>query len=478
MNINAPFPSSRLVEGAAQDELALFTDLYELTMLQAYFTEQMTQDAVFSLFVRKLPARRNFLVACGLDTVLSYLENLRFSDEDIAYLRSLEQFTEPFLDWLRDFRFSGEVRAVAEGTPVFANEPIVEITAPLPEAQLIETFVMNQIHLQTVLASKAQRVVTAAAGKPVVDFGPRRIHGIDAAMKAARCYFISGLAATSNVLAGKRYGVPVTGTMAHSYVQAHDDETEAFSAFAEIYPDTVILVDTYDTLAGVNKVTELADKLGEKFQARAIRLDSGDLLALSREAREILDHAGLQRVKILVSGGLDEDKIARLVASGAPIDGYGVGTDMGVSADAPAMDIAYKLAEYAGQGRLKLSSGKPVLPGKKQIFRLTENNSDVGDVIARADEELPGRPLLTTVMQNGHRLPAGNIELRTIREYAQTAIARLPAAIRQLQQAEPSYPVDISPALAEFQQTVAQQVAPNPVKSFSGGHDDSTTAKR
>lgn len=256
------------MEGVAPGELGLFTDLYELTMLQAYFEEEMMADAVFSLFVRRLPAHRNFLLACGLDTVLDYLENLRFTDEAIAYLRSLGRFSDRFLAWLGEFRFTGDVFAVPEGTPVFANEPILEIVAPLPQAQLIETYVMNQIHVQTVLASKAQRVVTAAAGRSVIDFGARRIHGTDAALKAVRAFYIGGVAATSNVLAGKRYGVPIAGTMAHSYIQAHDDEAAAFRAFVRLYPDTVLLVDTYDTLEGVRKVIELAKTLAKTSGSR------------------------------------------------------------------------------------------------------------------------------------------------------------------------------------------------------------------
>lgn len=447
------------VEGAAQDELALFTDLYELTMLQAYFNEEMMEDAVFSLFVRRLPSRRNFLLACGLDTVLGYLENLHFNDENIAYLRSLEQFSERFLAWLRNFRFTGEVRAVAEGTPVFANEPILEVMAPLPQAQLIETFVMNQIHLQTVLASKGQRVVAAAEGRAVVDFGPRRMHGIDAALKAARAFYIGGVAATSNVLAGKRYGVPVAGTMAHSYIQAHEDEAAAFSAFVRHYPQTVLLVDTYDTLAGIHKVIALANTLGEKFQVKAVRLDSGDLLALACEARRVLDAAGLEKVEIFASGGLDEDAIAELLASHAPINGFGVGTGMGVSSDAPSLDIAYKLCAYAGKGRLKLSSGKPVLPGRKQIFRLEQDEQDVSDTIGRDGEDLPGRPLLFPAMRDGKRLPAGRVDLKTMRRHAQEQIARLPAPIRQIDTADPAYPVEVSEALSRFQRRVEQEVA-------------------
>jgi len=446
-------------EDSGRNGLALFADLYELTMLQAYFEEDMAEDAVFSLFVRRLPARRNFLLACGLDTVLDYLENLRFSDEDIAYLKSLGQFSDRFLAWLRDFRFAGNVYAVREGTPVFPNEPILEVVAALPQAQIVETFVMNQIHLQTLLATKAQRVVTAADSRPVIDFGARRMHGIDAALKAARAFYIAGVAATSNVLAGKRYGVPVAGTMAHSYIQAHEDETAAYRAFAKLYPGTVLLVDTYDTLAGVHKVIDLAETLGGDFKVKAVRLDSGDLLALSKQTRLLFDEAGLDRVEIFASGGLDEYAVAELVSSGAPIDGFGVGTSMGVSSDAPDLDIAYKLCEYAGKGRLKLSTGKPVLPGRKQVFRISEDEQDVRDLIGRADEDLPGRPLLTLCMREGKRLSPGTFDLDNARSHAQQQIARLPARIRALAGAGAPYPVEVSPALADFQRRVQDEVA-------------------
>lgn len=442
-------------------KLALFTDLYELTMLQAYFEEEMTQEAVFSLFVRRLPPQRNFLLACGLDTVLNYLENLSFSDDDLAYLASLGKFSKRFLHWLRDFRFTGDVYAVSEGTPIFTNEPLLEIVAPLPQAQLVETYVMNQIHLQTLLASKAQRVVTAAQGRLVVDFGARRMHGIDAALKGSRAFYIAGVKATSNMLAGKNFGIPVMGTMAHSYIQAHADEAAAFAAFTQLYPDTVLLVDTYDTLAAVRKVIALAKTLGEDFQVKAVRLDSGDLLTLARESRQLLDEAGLEQVSIFASGGLDEYTIAKLVSANAPINGFGVGTNMGVSNDVPALDIAYKLCEYAGQARLKLSPGKSILPGRKQIFRLTENNQAVKDIIARFDENLPGRPLLVPVMHRGKRLAAGRVELEAIREYAQQQIAPLPSHVRAISQASPPYPVQISSELSLLQKKIKEQVAIN-----------------
>ena len=437
---------------------ALFTDFYELTMLQAYFEEGMTEEAVFSLFVRRLPSRRNFLLACGLDTILDYLESLRFCDDDLSYLASLGKFTDRFLAWLKDFRFTGDVWAVSEGTPLFANEPILEVRAPMPQAQIVETFVMNQIHVQTVLATKAHRVVTAANSKPVVDFGSRRMHGMDAALQGARAFFIGGVAATSNVLAGKRFGIPVAGTMAHSYIQAHQDEASAFRAFAKLYPGTILLVDTYDTLAGVRKVCELANTLGEEFKISAVRLDSGDLLALSKETRRLLDEAGLEKVEIFASGGLDENMIAALLSSGAPIDGFGVGTSMGVSKDAPDLDIAYKLCAYAGKGRLKLSADKTVLPGRKQVFRFAENDRDVRDVIGRADEDLEGRPLLGPVMRGGRRLAGVCVDLASGRDRARQKVSRLPDRVRAISPARPPYPVEVSQTLSRYRQKVENDV--------------------
>ena len=428
-------------------------------MLQAYFEERMTERAVFSLFVRRLPSNRNFLVACGLDPVLAYLETLHFSQQDLAYLDTLKIFSDRFLAWLSEFRFAGDVHAVREGTPVFANEPILEVEAPLPEAQLIETYVMNQVHLQTMLASKAHRVVAAARGRSVIDFGARRMHGTDAALNAARAFWISGVNATSNVLAGNRFGIPVAGTLAHSYIQAHADEAAAFRAFAQLYPDTVLLIDTYDTLAGVEKIIDLSKELGEEFKVRAVRLDSGDLLDLSRRVRNALDQAVLSRVQIFASGSLDEYEIGKLISAGAPIDGFGVGTAMGVSADAPYLDIVYKLTSYAGDGRVKLSANKPVLPGRKQVFRVADGDRDTGDTIARADEDLPGRPLLRPVMRNGERLTPPTDDLAETRRYTAEQIARLPESVRGLPEADPPYLVEISPKLNAYHQEVIHETA-------------------
>jgi len=426
----------------------LFVDLYELTMLQAYFDERMSGEATFSLFVRRLPEHRNYLLACGLDDVLTFLETLRFDEAALSHLDSLGRFSKPFLRHLERLRFTGDVVAVPEGTPVFSSEPILEITAPIAEAQLVETFVMNQVHLQTVLASKAARVVHAACGRQVVDFGLRRMHGLDAGLKSARAFHIAGVNATSNVAAGRAFGLQVAGTMAHSYIQAHADEYGAFREFASTFPDTVLLVDTYDTLAGVRNVVRLAGELGPDFRVSAIRLDSGDLAALARESRAILDAAGLQRVGIFASGGLNEHEIDRLVSVGAPIDGFGVGTDMAVSTDAPALDIVYKLVEYEHKGRLKLSTDKAVFPGRKQVARVDDRGTADHDVLLRHDESMKGRPLLRPVMQRGRRLADGQATLADARACARREIDSLPGRVRGINPAAPPYRVDVGPALA------------------------------
>jgi nicotinate phosphoribosyltransferase len=436
---------------------ALLTDLYELTMLQAYESLGMTDEAVFSLFARRLPPCRNFLLACGLHDALHYLESLAFSAEDLGYLADLGLFTDDFLGWLEDFRFTGDVYAVAEGTPVFANEPLLEVVAPLPEAQIAESYVMNQVHFQSVAASKAYRVVEAAEGRTVVDFGMRRMHGADAALKAARAFHIAGVHATSNVLAGKVYGIPVTGTMAHSFVQAHESELDALRRFALMYPETVLLVDTYDTLEGVRNVVRLAEELGREFRVRAVRLDSGDLGELSRRTRDILDAADLSSVEIFASGGLDEHEIARLLAEGAPITGFGVGTRMGVSADAPALDMAYKLTEYAGRGRFKLSAGKRVLPGRKQVFRIERSDRAGGDVLGLADERVSGRPLLGKVMEGGRRLSDAGLSLDDIRERARWELDRLPPRLRGIEPPEEPYPVEVSARLQAHADELAEE---------------------
>jgi nicotinate phosphoribosyltransferase len=445
--------------GEPRFSLALVTDLYELMMMQAYVDEGMRDVASFSLFVRRLPERRNFLLACGLDNVLTFLETVRFDGAALAYLDTLGRFSGRFLQYLEQFRFSGSVHAVPEGTPVFANEPILEVSAPLPEAQLIESFVLNQVHFQTLLASKAARVVKAAQGRQVVDFGLRRMHGIDAGLKAARAFTIAGVHATSNVAAGQAYGLETSGTLAHSYIQAHDNEYEAFRAFTRVYPTAVLLVDTYDTVGGVRRVIDLQKELGPDFRISAIRLDSGDLQALAETARRMLDDAGLGRVKIFASGGLSEDEIARLLRVGAPLDGFGVGADMGVSHDAPSLDMVYKLVEYAGRGRTKLSAGKQVLPGRKQVFRIEHEGIADHDVVARDDEAAAGRPLLERVMAEGTRLAASRVTLEQARTRARSEIERLPVRLQGLEPANPPYRVEISEALADDRDELQRQFA-------------------
>jgi nicotinate phosphoribosyltransferase len=448
-----------LVSWVDGENVALLTDLYELTMLHAYWREGMNDEAVFSLFVRKLPKERNYLLACGLDDALEFLENLRFSRESLEYLESLPYFSKEFLRWLADLRFRGSVYAVPEGTPVFGHEPLLEVEASLPEAQIAESFLMNQVHFQTVAASKASRVVAAAEGRSVVDFGLRRMHGADAGLKSARAFHIAGISATSNVLAGQVYGIPIAGTMAHSYIQAHDSELEAFRRFSELYPETILLVDTYDTLAGVGNVVRLSKELGSGFRVRGIRLDSGDLGDLARRSRRLLDEAGLSQVTIFASGGLDEHEIARLVKEAPSIDGFGVGTKMGVSEDAPALDMAYKITAYAGKGRLKLSSGKRILPGRKQILRIEEKGEAIRDVLARHDESLPGRSLMRKVMEGGRKLSSHVTSLDAMRENASRELARLPPRLRGLSEATPRYPVEVSEALQRYQEEIASRVS-------------------
>ncbi len=441
------------------ENVALFTDLYELTMLQAYFREGMEEPAVFDLFIRKLPRERNYLIAAGLESVLDYLERLHFTEEALDYLDSLGKFGTDFLDYLRDFRFTGNVYAIPEGTPVFEQMPLIEVEAPIGQAQLIETFLLNQVTHQTLMASKGARVVHAARGRAAVDFGMRRMHGTDAAMKAARAFYMVGMPATSNVLAGQAYGIPVTGTMAHSYIEAHLDERRAFEAFASLYPDTILLVDTYDTLEGIRKVIELAHEWGERFKVRGIRLDSGDLLSLSKEARRMLDEAGLNQVMIFASGGLDEYEIDALLRNGAPIDGFGVGTRLGTSADVPYLDSAYKLVAYAGEGRMKLSRKKATLPDRKQVFRYYDDRGKMErDVIARYDEQLDGEPLLRPVMHKGKRLPGATPSLDELQAHTRASMQKLPDHLLSLEPATPRYPVEVSPRLQQEAALLRQQL--------------------
>lgn len=439
---------------------ALLTDLYQLNMIQAYLEHGRTRTAVFEFFVRKLPPRRNFLVAAGLEQALDYLENLRFTDDEIAWLGESGRFSPAFLRQLRALHFTGDVDAVPEGTVFFPNEPILRVVAPLPEAQLVETRLLNLLHFQSLIASKAARMVLAAPGKLLVDFGLRRAHGMEAGLLAARASYLAGFAGTATLLASRLFGIPSFGTMAHSFVQAHEDEVAAFEAFARSRPEgLVLLIDTYDTEAAARKVVELAPRLkAEGIAVRGVRLDSGNLVALSRAVRQILDDGGLPDVTIFASGGLDEEAIAAMLAAGAPIDGFGIGTSLTTSADAPALDCAYKLQEYAGVARRKLSAGKATWPGRKQVWRSHgADGRPAGDILSVLDDDQPGTPLLVPVMRHGRRI-APQPSLAAIRAYAAEALSRLPDDLRGLDPA-PAYPVTVAPKLVALAETVDRWLA-------------------
>jgi nicotinate phosphoribosyltransferase len=434
------------------EELALLTDLYQLTMVQAYWKESMHQQATFSLFFRKLPPTRRFMLACGQQHAAALVSRIRFTDTGLASLAEMEQFDAGFIDWLADWRFEGDIWTLPEGTPVFANEPLLEVDAPIPQAQLLESLIMNLVQLETVLASKAVRLVMGAQGRPVVDFGMRRMHGVDAAVRGVRAYKAAGLAATSNVLAGLRHGLEPNGTMAHSYILAHDDEREAFRAFARLYPGTTLLVDTHDTLEGVRMVIELMEEEPE-LRVSAIRLDSGDLGELARQSRELLDEAGQEEIKIVASSGLDEHKIENLIEEGAPIDAFGVGTQMGVSADAPVIDLSYKLVEYAGTPRVKHSTGKTNLPSRKQVYRRRDSDGQfAGDIIALRDEPVEGgEPLLVPLVQAGELDETQMAKADQARERVRDAVESMPASLRRLAPGKSDYPVELSEELKRLQ---------------------------
>ena len=439
---NGPGAGWRGQSGAVPS--ALVTDLYELTMAAAYQAQGVDHPATFELFVRNLPAARRFLLAAGLDDALAGLESWRFDEGDIDYLAGLDLFPDAFLDRLDDLRFTGDVWAVPEGEAVFAGEPLVRVTAPLVEAQLVETWLLNRIASQTMLASKAARVSLACGDRSFVDFSARRDHGVDAAMAAARAAWMCGASGSSLVAAGRRFGIPLSGTMAHSFVMSYDDERDAFRAYARTFPQSVVLlIDTYDTVTGAHRAAEVAHELAaDGIRIGAVRLDSGDLGALAHEVRGVLDAADLPDIGILASGDLDEHRIAALLAAAAPIDSFGVGTQLGTSADAPTLGAVYKLVEDAAGPKMKLASGKVTLPGRKQVWRLADH-----DVLSLDDEVVPGgRPLLVQVMTGGRRSEVES--LVTIRARATATIAALPDQLRDLSAPDgPVWPVEISPGL-------------------------------
>jgi len=421
----------------------LLTDLYQFTMLQAYLDRGMTDTAVFEFYSRRLPEHRGFLLAAGLESVLEFLESARFTPEEVDWLASTGRFNQRFLDYVAGFRFSGEVHAMQEGTAFFPDEPVLRITAPLPEAQLVETRIINLLQYQILVASKAARSVLAAPGKLLVEFGLRRAHGAEAGLLAARSAYLAGFAGSSNVLAEQLYGIPSFGTMAHSFILAHHDEEQAFADFALSLPNNVtFLIDTFDTEAGAQKVVKLAPALKEQgVTLKAVRLDSGDLADHARKVRRILDDGGLTEVGIFASGDLDEYALQELAS--APIGGFGIGTRLTTCADQPYLNCAYKLQEYAGIPRRKRSEGKSTWPGRKQVYRTPEK-----DVLALESDPQPGTPLLEPVMEGGERLrPAP--DLGALRARAAAQLAALPEALRRLEPAA-TLPVEIAPSLAQL----------------------------
>lgn len=413
-------------------------------MLEAYAANGMTETAVFELFMRKLPNDRGFLMAAGLEQVVEFLETMRFTAEELAWLRSAGGFSPRFVDELAALRFTGDVDALPEGSVFFPDEPVLQVIAPLPQAQLVETRLINLAHFQTIIASKAARMVLAAPGKQLVDFGLRRAHGAEAGLLAARAAYLAGFDGTATVEAARLFGIPAVGTMAHSFVQAHDNEALAFEHFAQARPRALtLLIDTYDTERGAAIVAALAPRLAAQgITVGAVRLDSGDLGAHARAVRAILDAAGLPGIRIFASGGLDEHSLLALCRAGAPIDGFGVGSSLTTSSDAPVLDCAYKLQEYAGTARRKRSEGKATWPGRKQVYRsYAADGSIAGDLVALVDEPAAGVPLLCPAMRNGRRV-AGFPSLSQARAHAAASLAQLPPALRRLEPA--IVPVTIS----------------------------------
>lgn len=444
---------------------ALLLDLYELTMAETYFVYKKNTRATFDLFVRQLPGNRKFLVSCGLEDALNYIKDLRFSREDLAYLERQKLFSKEFLKFLSDFKFSGDIFAMPEGEIFFADEPVIRVTAPIIEAQILESCLLNTLNLQSMIASKASRVVTAAKGRRVYDFSLRRTHGAEAGLKVARATYLAGCAGTSNVLAGKLYGIPVAGTMAHSFVMSFKQEIDSFLAYAATFPEkTILLVDTYDTLKGIKNAVTIGLYLKEKgFKLLGIRLDSGDIAGLSRRARGMLDAAGLDYVKVFASGNLDEFKIRDYLKKNAKIDSFGVGTNMGTSIDAPCLDVIYKLSEVTNdEGEflpvMKLSKGKVTYPGRKQVFRQKDKKGKyLRDIIGLEKEKIKGKPLLVKVVSRGkiiYRPPS----LEKIRLFLQGNLSRFPQGLKEIHFGY-RFPVAISPGLKKLRRQLSGQLA-------------------
>ena len=443
-----------------RNNLTLLTDLYQLTMAQSYFAEKCFAEATFSVFVRSYPPDRGYFVCSGLDDVLDFLEDFAFDANAIEYLAAQKLFSEEFLRYLSELRFTGDVWAIPEGRIVFREEPLLELSAPIIQAQIAETLIINQLHLQTMIATKAARCVHASGGRPLVDFALRRTHGTDAGMKVARASYLAGFVGTSNVMAGKAYGIPIVGTMAHSFISSFEHEIDAFRAYVRSFPhNAILLIDTYDTLQGARNAVQIAKEMAIRGETLiGVRLDSGDLADIARQVRKILDDANLPGIKIIGSGGLDEYDLAKLAAADVPFDSYGVGTRMGTSADAPWMDMAYKLVEYNRAPVLKLSTGKASSPGRKQIFRTrNERGNFARDTIGLRGEQIGGETLLEEAMHEGRRT-AQSPSLSESRKLFAADFAALPDDLKALRN-PPHYRVDTSQKLAQLrEQTRAKYV--------------------
>lgn len=435
----------------------LFTDFYELTMMAGYLEQNQNRPATFSLSIRPNRARRNFFIAAGLQTAVTTIASWRFSHEEIAYLEGLHRFSGQFLNWLSDFRFSGDIRAVSEGSVVFGNEPLLEVTAPMMEAQLLETYLINAIGFSSLIATKAARCMLAADGRPMVDFSLRRTQGTDAGMMVARSSWLAGFAGTSNVAAARQFAIPVSGTMAHSFVTAFGSDEKAFRAFAATFPDdTVLLIDTFDAIKGAESAAALGQAMAREGKSlRGVRLDSGDMVSLSLAVRKILDDAGLSQAKIFASSGFDEYQIRDVIEKGAAIDAFGVGTRMGVSADVPYNDTVYKLVRFDGRDVKKFSPGKVTLAGEKQVFRAYDATGRMKeDRIGTAKETMEGfSPLLAPVMEKGTILPDAFPDLTASRIHCANELRALPGDVRSLERPA-DYPVTITPALSAIQKAV------------------------
>jgi nicotinate phosphoribosyltransferase len=441
---------------------ALLTDLYQLMMVQSYYEDGMEDTAVFEFFVRRLPEHRNFMLFAGLEQVLEYLENLHFSQEELDWLERSGRFNAGFIDRLEQFQFSGDVHAMPEGTVFFPDEPVLRVTAALPQAQLIESRLINILHYQTLIASKAARCRLVAPDKTLIDFGMRRAHGAEAALLAARANYIVGFDGTATVQAEQDFGIPIFGTMAHSYIQAHQSESQAFENYAYLHPDNVVLlIDTYDTRRGAEKVVRLAKSLRkDAITIKAVRLDSGDLLDLSASVRRILDDGDCGDIALFASGDLDEYEIAELIDSNCPIDAFGIGTRLDTSQDSPSLDCVYKLQEYAGQARRKTSEGKTTWPGCKQVYRRRANDGSFnGDLVTLAsDVRGDGEALIVPVMRKGKRIKPAET-LKRIRDRSSDQLASLPKHLIALAVSAERYPVQMSQGLKDLAEQVDKHFA-------------------